>query len=120
MNKPISVIIPTYNRSYCIKRAVDSVLEQTYPVQEIIIADDCSQDNTEEVVRQIDDPRIRYFRLPENRGAGGFDEAMHSLEDWDFAIRVAKKYPIGFVPGRFRQSFTASVEADNAVYFKLT
>jgi len=29
---------------------------------------------------------------------GGFDESMRSLEDWDFALKVAKKYPIGFVP----------------------
>ena len=194
----VSVVIPTYNRSHSIQESINSVLNQTYTAWEIIIADDCSQDNTEEVVRQIQDSRIRYYRLPENRGAGGarnfgvkkasghliafldsddawvedklekqmeywqqypecgliysayeikvpsgacytipnetewdnlagdifprllcqntigaptvllrksvfqevggFDESMRSLEDWDFALKVAKKYPVGFVP----------------------
>lgn len=218
--KPISVIIPTYNRAHCIKRAVESVLEQTYPVQEIIIADDCSQDNTEEVLQQIDDPRIRYFRLPQNRGAGGarnfgvdkaqhdliafhdsddewvankiesqmehwerypdyglmytaysiimpdqinyvgpnmsgerklegdilaellyknmvdapaivvkkqifyevggFDETMCALEDWDFAIKVAKKYPIGFVPEvLLKKGYSeGSVSSNKATYYQ--
>lgn len=67
----ISVIIPTYNRRDLILRSVESVLCQTYPVQEVIIADDCSSDDTEKVVKQIKDSRIRYCRLPQNRGAGG-------------------------------------------------
>lgn len=67
----ISVIIPTYNRRDTILRSVESVLCQTYPVQEVIIADDCSSDDTEEVVKRLQDARIRYCRLPRNRGAGG-------------------------------------------------
>lgn len=67
----ISVIIPTYNRRHSIVKSVESVLEQTYPVEEVIVADDCSTDDTEDVVRQIQDSRVRYCRLPDNRGAGG-------------------------------------------------
>ena len=196
--KQISVIIPTYNRELSIVKSVESVLNQTYPVQEVIVVDDGSKDNTEEVVRQIKDGRVKYYKTPENHGAGaarnygvkqarcewiafhdsddewlpgklekqvayiegypevglvytafticvdsqeyifpqqfstgskeyegdllrkllirntvstqtilmrkqifeemnGFDEDMNALEDWEFAIRVAIKYSIGFV-----------------------
>lgn len=67
----ISVIIPAYNRSASILKSVESVLNQTYPVGEVIIADDASTDNTEEIIKQIEDSRVRYCRLPQNRGAGG-------------------------------------------------
>ncbi len=46
----ISVVIPTFNRGYCIARAINSVLNQTFPAQEIIIVDDGSTDNTEQVL----------------------------------------------------------------------
>ncbi len=68
MLKLISVIIPTYNRASMLPRAIESVLEQDYPSSEIIIVDDCSEDDTEAVVRQYRDPRIVYLRLPQNCG----------------------------------------------------
>lgn len=70
MNKElVSVIIPTYNRANVIERAIRSVLNQTYDNIEIIIVDDKSEDNTKEIVDKIDDNRIRYFFLEENKGA---------------------------------------------------
>ena len=48
----ISVIIPTYNREKLISRALESVVNQTYKDIEIIVIDDNSNDNTEEVVRE--------------------------------------------------------------------
>ena len=65
----ISVIIPTYNRSQKLKRSVESVLEQTYTDLEIIVVDDGSEDDTQEVVRSIQDRRIQYVRLDHNLGA---------------------------------------------------
>ena len=52
MKEPIkvSVIIPAFNSSACIKSAIDSVLYQTYPVAEIIVVNNNSTDNTEEIV----------------------------------------------------------------------
>ncbi len=69
--KSVSVVIPTYNRGFCIKKSIESAINQTYSPLEIIIADDCSSDNTEEVVKSINDPGVRYYKLPENKGAGG-------------------------------------------------
>ncbi len=65
----VSVIVPTYNRQNTISRAVLSVLNQSYGDLEIIIVDDCSTDNTEEVVKNIRDKRIHYVRHKTNQGA---------------------------------------------------
>lgn len=56
----VSVVIPCYNYGHYLSRAVNSVLEQTCPVSEIIIVDDGSQDNTREVAAGFGD-RVRYI-----------------------------------------------------------
>ncbi|MDE7430495.1 MAG: glycosyltransferase family 2 protein [Lachnospiraceae bacterium] len=58
-NALVSVVIPVYNRENTIKRAVDSVLNQTYTDIEVIVVDDGSSDNTVNIVRQYTDNRIR-------------------------------------------------------------
>jgi glycosyltransferase involved in cell wall biosynthesis len=65
----VSIGIPTYNRagSY-LKHALRSAVRQTYEGIEIIVSDNCSPDNTESVVKQFGDPRIRYYRQKENIG----------------------------------------------------
>jgi glycosyltransferase involved in cell wall biosynthesis len=65
----VNIILPTYNRAQLIARAIKSLLNQTYQDFEIIVVDDGSTDNTEEVVKKIDDKRIRYIRHKENKGA---------------------------------------------------
>jgi glycosyltransferase involved in cell wall biosynthesis len=68
-NKPtVSIIVPTYNRSRLLARAVKSVLNQTYQNFELIIVDDASTDNTEEVVGSFNDERIKYVRHEKNKG----------------------------------------------------
>lgn len=65
----ISVVIPAYNREKTIKRAIDSVLMQTYTDIEVIVVDDCSSDNTEHVVKNYHDNRVHYIRHATNQGA---------------------------------------------------
>jgi len=62
----VSVIIPTYNSVKCIRRAIDSVLAQTYSDYEIIVVDDGSTDNTAQVVKSYGG-KVRYI-YQENAG----------------------------------------------------
>ena len=64
----VSVIIPTYNRADLLARAVNSVLSQTYDDYEIIIVDDHSSDNIQDVISKFTDPRIRLMRHERNKG----------------------------------------------------
>jgi glycosyltransferase involved in cell wall biosynthesis len=68
----ISVIMPSYNSEQFIAEAIESVRAQTYPHWELLITDDCSTDNTVEIVKQyvVKDARIKLFRLEQNSGAG--------------------------------------------------
>ena len=62
----ISVIIPTYNRGFILEETINSVLNQTYQFYELIIVDDASTDNTENIVKEIKDNRIKYIKLDVN------------------------------------------------------
>jgi len=64
----VSVIIPSYNRAHILKKAVISVLDQSFSDIEVIIVDDGSTDNTREVVASILDERLHYY-YQENAGA---------------------------------------------------
>lgn len=77
----VSVVIPTYNRANTILRSIQSVLRQTYQDFELIIVDDASTDNTEEMVKSINDSRIKYIKHQKNRGGSaarntGINEAI--------------------------------------------
>lgn len=68
MEPMVSIIVPTYNRENVIERALGSILRQSYESYEVIVVDDGSTDHTADVVRKIQDDRIRYIALPENQG----------------------------------------------------
>lgn len=65
----VSIIMPTYNCAKFIGETIKSVIAQTYSNFELIIVDDCSKDNTEDVVNSFDDERIKYYKLEKNSGA---------------------------------------------------
>lgn len=58
----ISIIVPTYNRAKEISKSIESVLNQTYKDFELIIIDDGSTDNTQEIIETYQDIRIRYIK----------------------------------------------------------
>ncbi|WP_051361256.1 glycosyltransferase family 2 protein [Desulfuromonas sp. TF] len=66
----VTIGIPTYNRADgYLRQALKSALDQTWPNIEVIVADNCSSDRTDELVAGFGDPRIRYFKHSENIGA---------------------------------------------------
>ncbi len=67
-NPLICVVLPTYNRQATLQRAIDSVLAQTYRNLELLVIDDASTDDTPQLLAGIEDPRLRYIRLPANGG----------------------------------------------------
>lgn len=71
MHKLVSVITPTFNCGAYILETIRSVQAQTFDNWEMIIVDDCSTDDTKEIVGQAceKDPRIKYVRLKTNSGA---------------------------------------------------
>lgn len=90
----VSVIIPTWNRSRTIKRAIMSVLKQTCSVYEIFVCDDGSTDNSRNIILAIDDERIKWIpgnrvgrpAVPRNRGiqraSGNWFAFLDSDDEW--------------------------------------
>ena len=84
-SKKVSVIIPNYNYANFIIERIDSILMQTYPIYELIILDDCSTDNSVEVIEEkiktIKDIKVQFIKNETNSGGvfkqwkKGFDAA---------------------------------------------
>jgi glycosyltransferase involved in cell wall biosynthesis len=78
----VTIGIPTYNRARGnLKLALQSAIDQTYPNIEIIVSDNCSDDDTESIVCEFSDSRIRYFRQSHNIGANS---------NYNFCLEQAK------------------------------
>ena len=70
MSDLVSIIMPSYNTGRFISETIESVLAQSYSNWELIIVDDCSTDNTDEVIEDyISDDRIKYIKNDKNSGA---------------------------------------------------
>ena len=89
-NELVSIITPSYNSSQFIKECVSSVLRQTYRNWELIIVDDCSRDNSRNIIRDLakKDTRINTVFLQKNVGAA---------EARNIAIRKARGKYIAFL-----------------------
>ncbi len=71
VRKSVSAIVPTYNRSQLLTRAIHSISEQTYQPAEIVVVDDCSSDDTQSVIAAYaGEIPLVYIRLERNAGGG--------------------------------------------------
>jgi glycosyltransferase involved in cell wall biosynthesis len=58
----VTGVITTFNRAHFLGEAIASILAQTYLDFDLLVMDNSSRDNTEEVVKSFADPRVRYLR----------------------------------------------------------
>lgn len=65
----VSIVMPSYNGEKYILETIESIQKQTYSNWELLIVDDCSTDNTENVVKSVKDDRIRFLKNKKNSGA---------------------------------------------------
>lgn len=68
INPLVSIVIPVYNREKLVRDAIDSALAQTYDNIEVIVVDNCSTDNTWQVISSYDSPKVRAYRNETNVG----------------------------------------------------
>lgn len=114
----VSVVIPTYNHACYLARALQSVLDQTYANWEIIVIDNHSTDNTDEVMAGFADPRITYLKIHNN----GVIAASRNA-----GIRAAKGEWIAFLdsddwwaPSKLELCFSALKAGADVVYHDLS
>ncbi len=89
MNDLVSIIMPSYNTAEYISESIRSVQAQTHQNWELIIVDDCSTDNTDEIISEfLADMRIRYLKNQKNSGAA---------VSRNYALREAKGKWIAFL-----------------------
>ena len=121
MDKPlVSIWIPVYNGAHLIRKALESCINQTYRNLEIVVFDDCSSDNTDEVVAEFvkRDARVKYHKTPSRLGQNRSyvkilelctGELTHMLccDDWlsrhymEEVVKIFREYPrAGAVTGR--------------------
>lgn len=85
----ISVLIPTYNYGRFLDETIQSVLSQTYTDFELVVVDNCSTDNTIEVVQPyLVDKRVRFYRNETNIGLVG---------NWNKCLELAQGEYIKFL-----------------------
>src|SRR5689334_4331637 len=83
----VSIVMPAYNRANFIIETIDSIQKQTYSNWELIIVDDGSTDRTSEIIMNIEDKRIRYYK-----------EQHRGMEDArNFGLEKARGEFIGFM-----------------------
>lgn len=84
----VSIIMPNYNCAAYLRETVDSVISQTYKNWELLFVDDCSTDDSLEIINSYNDERIKVFKNPCNSGAAA---------SRNYALREAKGDWIAFL-----------------------
>ncbi|MDD6571652.1 MAG: glycosyltransferase family 2 protein [Thermoflexaceae bacterium] len=82
--EPVSIILPTYNRAHRVGKAIESVLKQTYTDFELLVIDDGSTDETEQVVTRYMDKRVHYYRMAENGGQSKARNCGMQMAQYDY------------------------------------
>lgn len=87
MPPKVSIILPTHNGSRYLLESISSCLNQSFDDFELLVVDDCSTDDTPEILRSVNDPRLRVIHLEVNRklpGAlnAGFEQAQGEYHTW--------------------------------------
>ena len=129
-----SIVIPTYNRAADLQFALYCIFQQTFSDFEVVISDNCSNDNTKSVVQNIKDKRIRYFRLKKTVGnavnfkngikrAKGKYVFLHSDDDFILYPRsLGEIYSkiIRALPGYIRINYVSlSLDKKRIFYYRL-
>lgn len=86
----VSIMIPTYNQARYIENTVKSALMQDYPNLEVIVSDDCSTDETSQLMQQFQsDSRFRYCKSDVNRGrVANYHHTLYHLATGDWVINL--------------------------------
>ena len=81
MNEPlVSVIVPNYNHAPYLRERIDSILNQTFQDFELILLDDCSPDNSREIINSYkDNPHVSHIVLNEENSGNTFVQ-------WDLGV----------------------------------
>ncbi|MBD1396953.1 glycosyltransferase family 2 protein [Pontibacter sp. JH31] len=130
----VSIVVPTYNRGDIISTTIESIIKQTYICWELLIVDDGSTDDTEDIVKSFAavDIRIKYYARPNNRKKGanscrnyGYEHAKGKFIKWVDSddilipealfkqiqlISIDPEYKVCFAYGRFFNDETSELE----------
>src|ERR1700720_3711793 len=68
MKPRVTFVVPCYKLAHLLPECVNSILSQSYQDFEVLIMDDCSPDDTPEVARSFNDPRVQHIRNEPNLG----------------------------------------------------
>ncbi|MCV9962769.1 glycosyltransferase [Pararhizobium sp. BT-229] len=109
-NPQATFILAAFKSRDTIERAIDSALAQTGVSIEVIVIDDCSPDDTAEIVDAYTDPRVRLIRLEKNRGPGGARNAGLAAARGDWIVILDSDDAIS--PGRTARMIAQAKQAD--------
>ena len=80
----VSIVLTSYNHERYIKESIESVLSQTFKDFELIIVDDCSNDNSWEIIESYTDPRIKAIRNSRNLRTEGVKRAIMNVASGEY------------------------------------
>ncbi|NQV20616.1 MAG: glycosyltransferase family 2 protein, partial [Rhodospirillales bacterium] len=107
----VSIGLPVYNGETYLGLAIDSILAQTFTDFELVICDNCSTDRTQEICEHYakQDARVRYYRNPENLGAGPNYDRTFELSSGEYFKWMAHD---DLIAPEFLEKCVAALDAD--------